>query len=298
MRSFLNQPYPFNDNARRKLVVCGCIGAFVVLFLGAFQPFGFDNLPVGIRWLHAGLFGAVTFAVSALLQVILPKIFPPLFKEAGWRSWKEIFFLLITTLAIGVGNYALITVLYNPAEPTPGFWAAQAMTLQVGIFPVVAVVFMKQLILYRRFAAEAAAVTEDIREEDLPPPAAAPAQEKLLLRGDGHKEELRLWPDDLLFVASADNYVNVHFTEAGTQKSVLLRSTLKKTEEQLAGHDRFFRCHRTHLVNLPLVTEVSGNAQGLRLHLSGSGEAVPVSRSLTAEIKNRLHSLSRSPQNA
>jgi DNA-binding LytR/AlgR family response regulator len=105
-------------------------------------------------------------------------------------------------------------------------------------------------------------------------------------------------PEALLYLSSADNYVTVH-TRAGEKlSSQLLRSSLKKMEEQLAGQPAFFRCHRMYIVNLQAVQSVSGNAQGLKLHLAGLEEAIPVSRSLTEAVKERLHQLSHSPQSA
>jgi DNA-binding LytR/AlgR family response regulator len=160
---------------------------------------------------------------------------------------------------------------------------------------------MKQMTLYRRFAAEAKEATEEIQVPDPPAEATislATAPEKIFLRGDNQKEELALLPNELLFLASADNYVNVCYRNEGGLKSVLLRGSLKKFEEQLADQPGFFRCHRMYLVNLQAVADVSGNAQGLKLHLLGLEEAIPVSRNLTETVKEKLHHLSRSPQNA
>jgi DNA-binding LytR/AlgR family response regulator len=176
------------------------------------------------------------------------------------------------------------------------FWEAQLITLQVGVFPVAFIVFRKQMVLYRRYIAEAKTVNEDIHQPGEAKPVEAPAEELIRLQGEGQKEELVLHPQHLFFIASADNYVRVQYGKEGRPESVLIRSTLKKMEEQLAAHPYFFRCHRMYLVNLQLVDRVSGNAQGLRLHLQGSEEPIPVSRSLTQTVKDRLHSLSHSPQ--
>lgn len=328
MRSFLLQPYPFTQNPARKLALCAGIGLFIALFLGLFKPFGFNHLPPATAWAHAFFYGGVTLLVSALFQVGLPVLFPKPFREEGWRSWKEIVYLLVTTAAVGGGNFLLSLVLYPQSGSFLGFLWAELMTLEVGIFPVSFIVFLKQVQFYRRFATDAKVVTEDIRDakresagrESLSFPPTAPAQKQegvvqspvpspsgaeekgpepqLTLRGENQKEALSLLPGDLLFIASADNYVNVHHFRDGSPKSTLLRGSLKGFEEQLNGYNHFFRCHRMYLVNLQAVTGVTGNAQGLKLHLRGDVEAIPVSRSLTETVKERLHALSRSPQNA
>lgn len=298
MRSFLLQPYPFSHNLGRKLGNCAGIGVFIVLFLAVFEPFGFDELPSEVKWGHAVLFGAVTFVISAFFQIVPPMLFPRAFQEEGWRSWKEILFLLLTTLFIGAGNYGMMLYLYPQNTELTSFLQAELITLQVGVFPICFVVFMKQLTLYRRFEAAAKEATEDMQEEESQPSTPPALSQRLILRGDNQKEEFSLLTEELFFISSADNYVSVQYQLNGTQKSVLMRSTLKKMEEQLAGYSMFFRCHRMYLVNLQLVTSVSGNAQGLKLHLAGLEEPVPVSRSLTETVKNKLHQLSHSPQKA
>jgi DNA-binding LytR/AlgR family response regulator len=294
MRSFLLQPYPFSDDVRNKLLVCGGVGLFITLFLALFEPFGFDELETWLKWRHALAFGVVTFLISAFLQIVVPKLLPALFREEEWRSWKEIVFLLITTLLIGAANYGLMLTLYPQNTSLDGFFRSLRITLQVGIFPIVAIVFMKQLTLYRRFAAEAKEASADI----YPTPDSTPPEKiEITLQGDNQKEALMLSLNELLFIASADNYVKVHIRQDGQIKLVLLRSSLRKMEEQLSAHPQFFRCHRMYLVNLQMVKEVSGNAQGLKLHLSGIREPIPVSRSLTETVREKLQEASHSPQN-
>jgi DNA-binding LytR/AlgR family response regulator len=294
MRSFLLQPYPFSNDVRNKLLVCGGVGLFITLFLALFEPFGFDELETWLKWRHALAFGVVTFLISAFLQTAVPKLVQTCLGKRGWRSWKEIVFLLITTLLIGAANYGLMLTLYPQNTNLQGFFQSLRITLQVGIFPIVAIVFMKQMTLYRRFAAEAKEASADI----YPTPDSTPPEKiEITLQGDNQKEALMLLPNDLLFIASADNYVKVHIRQDGQIKLVMLRSSLRKMEEQLLAHPQFFRCHRMYLVNLRMVKEVSGNAQGFKLHLSGSEEPLPVSRSLTEMVREKLHQLSHSPQN-
>ena len=299
MRSFLLQPYPFSNNLGRKLAICGGVGLFITLFLAVFEPFGFDELSPAIKWRHAALFGLATFVISSFFQIVLPAIFPKAFREEGWRSWKEIVYLLTTTVFIGAANYGLMLYLYPQRTDLANFFRAELITLQVGIFPICFIVFMKQMTLYRRYAEAAREVTEDIQpEEVLATEPAALAEQMILLRGDNQKEEVSLAADSLFFISSADNYVRIQYLENGAQKHLVMRSTLKKMEEQLAAYPFFFRCHRMYLVNLKLVASVSGNAQGLKLHLDGLPDTIPVSRSLTETVRERLHRLSHLPQKA
>jgi DNA-binding LytR/AlgR family response regulator len=259
-----------------------------------FKPFGLQAYAPAEQWLHALLFGVVTFVVSSACQVVLPRLLPPVFAEEHWKSWKEILFLLFIVFCISVGNYWLIQVLYEEPAGGRSFSYVIYMTVPIGVFPVACIVFVKQMRLYRQYAADARQVNQQMQT-----PVASPAAEvsrsetPVVLRGEGQKERLELRPADILFIRSSDNYVEVFFRAGDAIRTELLRASLKNIEQQVSGLAGFFRCHRMCLVNLDAVERVSGNAQGLRLHMSGVAEPVPVSRSLTQTTKDRLSHLSR-----
>jgi hypothetical protein len=298
MRSFLQQPYPFGRSVPRKLRICAAVGVFVAVFLGLFKPFGLQAFPPGQQWLHALLFGLVTFVVSSACQILLPRIRPRVFSEERWKSWKEIVFLVCILLFIAAANGALVQALYGPPMGSPPFSRVVYFTALVGFFPVVFVVFLKQMLLYRHFAAEALQVKRQTDASKASPanPGQLTAETRVVLCGDGQKERLELAPEDVLFAQSADNYVNVFFRADDAIRNRLLRASLKAIEQQLSEFPQFFRCHRMCVVNLALVESVSGTAQGLRLHLRGADEPIPVSRSLTDAVKKRLSHIPRSPQ--
>lgn len=297
MRAFLLQPYPFGHSAFRKLRSCAGVGLFVAIFLGVFQPFGMHAFPPRAQWLHPLLFGLVTFIISILFQVLLPRLLPRVFAEEHWKSWKEISFLLFIVLCVGAGNYWLMEVLYGEPAGGRSFHRVLSVTTAVGIFPVAFIVFTKQMLLYRRYAAEALQVNRQMQTPEVSAALAEiAAPTRVVLQGEGRKERLELLPEDILFIASSDNYVQVFFTAEGTIRSPLLRSSLKNIEQQLPASSSFLRCHRLYVANLDRVERVSGNAQGLRLHLRGVAKAIPVSRSLTQTVKQRV--LSHSPQTA
>ncbi|MFN7602955.1 MAG: LytTR family transcriptional regulator DNA-binding domain-containing protein, partial [Bacteroidota bacterium] len=85
--------------------------------------------------------------------------------------------------------------------------------------------------------------------------------------------------------------IEICFLEHGKLQKRLFRNTLKSVQVSLTNNPEFFRTHKTHLVNLKKVVKVTGNAQGLKLHLAELPEPVPVSRNLTAAIKEKLGSI-------
>ena len=300
MLRFLLQPYPFEQSLDRRLIISLSVGLFIAFFLILFEPFGISQLPLERRWQPALFFGAISFACSAFFRVLVPALLPSIFNEQVWRTWKEVVFVLITILGVAAGVYGGLRLLYGESAPFAGFLPVFLATLQIGIFPVLGIIAFKQIILYKRYAAAAAGVTVAppvINSEPAVPAESLTQPQTITLQGEGQKEVLACRPDALLYIESSDNYINIHHLLEGKEKTALFRGSLRKMEEQLAAHPQFFRCHRMYLVNLHAVREVTGNAQGLKLHLQGAVEPVPVSRSLTTHVKKELQALSRSPQN-
>lgn len=285
---WLRQPYPLKEGASSAFVE-GAVGfVFVALFLFVFRPFGTpgdDVIPSG-QWLLICLqFGGVTFAVT-LVAGLLARRLPGVFVEERWQIWKEILWTATFISCIGAGNMVFAAFRFGDDLSLGSFLMWQWVTFSVGVFPASFGVFMKQASLMRRYAAEAAAISEHIHHQHHALPTPPPALVSLV--GENQNETIRLAPADLRYISAADNYVQVFFWENGALRSRLLRGTLKKMEDALAEHPQFFRCHRTYLVNLDHVAEVSGNAQGYRLRLEGAEATVPVSRALNDEIKRRL----------
>ncbi|MBL7802561.1 MAG: LytTR family transcriptional regulator [Saprospiraceae bacterium] len=284
LRNKLSQPYPMHDETRWNWRMALGSGLFVLLFLFILQPFG-SRVPAGKEWFYLRIcaeYGLITSVVT-LAWGPLQAFFPHFFKEEKWQVWKEIVTTLLFVSVIATANmlYAVVRFVQPLNWQTFAYW--QFVTWAVGIFPTLYGVLRKQVQLMQRYAAEAADLTRQLHPS--PPHPAEPA---LLLNGENQGESLQIHPDDLLCLAAADNYVQVFYRENGTTRQRLLRGALRRFEAALAPYPRFFRCHRTYVVNLDRVIRISGNAQGYKLHLDGLEQPVPVSRALNDEIRKRF----------
>jgi len=273
MLNWLKQPYPLMSNWHTSLQSGLMAGGVVAAFLYLFRPFG-TTVRSGreLQYLFICLlFGAVTLLCS-LVWGALKRLFK--YDEVRWTVGKSILDTLGLVLLIGVGNWALSTVLSGrpPDWSTLGRW--QMMTFLVAFAPITVGFLLSYWTLMRKYTDMATQTSLALAQR-----STHEADEKpIVLEGDNRDDKLHIAPDDLLALTSADNYVEVWYLSDSILKRVLLRSTLKRMEDALIDHPQFLRCHRTVIVNLDAVQEVSGNAQGLRLHINDLPTPLPVSR--------------------
>lgn len=280
---WLRQPYPFEKRWPQTLRSALWAGIFVTFFLFFLRPFG-TQIPKGAEWIflkYCAYFGLVTAIVTILFNGFC-LFLPAVFEEEKWCVWKEILYNISFISCIGIGNLLLANAVMDIPIGVRSFWVWQGLTFAVGIFPTFIGVFLGQMKLNRRYAAEAAQISRQVHTP------AVHSHQTVTLSGENQNETLLLDTDQIAYLSAADNYVQIFYFENGVLKNRILRATLKKMEDALAASPQFFRCHRTYIVNVEKVEQVSGNAQGYRLHLGGVEFAVPVSRNLNEAIREKL----------
>ena len=89
------------------------------------------------------------------------------------------------------------------------------------------------------------------------------------------------------WVEAADYYVSLHVTVDGVSTSHLLRRTMDEVETQLDPH-RFFRVHRSAIVNLDRVREIHPMFRGDCTLVLAGGARLKLSRSRRKEFEERF----------
>lgn len=98
-------------------------------------------------------------------------------------------------------------------------------------------------------------------------------------------EALQMESDTVLFVEAMQNYVSICYTDNTEIKQAVIRNTIKALEQTFANTG-VIRCHRSFLVNRNLIEHTSGNAQGLKLQLTGlHDKEIHVSRKYTTDFR-------------
>lgn len=108
------------------------------------------------------------------------------------------------------------------------------------------------------------------------------------LDSENESDNIRIQVSEIIFVKSADNYVEVGFHEDGEVRKKLIRNTLKNIEKQLKEFNNFVRTHRSCIVNIQYIDKLNKNFNNYWLTLIDTKETIPVSRQYLMAVKDLL----------
>lgn len=283
LKAILNRPYYFEEEDKYRWRIVILTTLFVFFFLAVFQPFqlstySHNKFPVFVSY------AAITFFTCALFEIGFPKIFPKWFNAQGWTTGKEIAYLLTMLLFIGLGNTIYSVWMNFMGSFGQSLLYFEIYTFAIGLFPIVFIVFFtekratqKHELLSNVLMTQKQTTTPKVKEVD---------QIKIIASND--KIVLEVAPQDIYYLQSEANYIEIIYKENGKFEKTLLRNTLSAMEQQFQDFDYLFRCHKSYLVNLDQVERISGNAQGLKIHFEGLEEIIPVSRKYNEILKTRF----------
>jgi DNA-binding LytR/AlgR family response regulator len=284
VRAFLRQPFPFEVPLIRILLLSAAVGLFVSTFLFIFKPFGVDTYVLeGRVWIIWG-YGSVTFLVLVINRIIGPAVLPGLFNEARWTVCKDISFQFWHILSIGAANMAFAAVVGAERIRLLAVPVYLSQALAVGFFPLSLGVFSAQTVLFKRYAESTRQMNESLRVLGSRKNGSGVGPETVVLSAENGKEKVEVRLSDLLLIRSVDNYIEIYTADNDHVNRRILRSSLRRIEQDLKGQPFLFKCHRAFLVNVPNISKVEGNSQGYKLIFKGIEFPVPVSRNTSKDL--------------
>lgn len=286
--SVFTKPYPRRSSPERKLLFAFAFGIFVFLFLAVFQPFGLNDWQTPYKILKLAGYGGVTAFVILFNGFVIERVFRNWFLEKNWTVGREIISAIWNIVFIGSLNLLYTHYLGVARLNWWSFLAFQWITLIVGAIPVTIVTILNHSRLLRINTKGALELNAIIDSE--PAQVNKNLHAELILVAENGKDSLVFKPEQILAISAADNYIEIYSIQTAVKKE-LLRSTLKNVENATHEYPQLMRCHRSFIVNLNHVEKVSGNSQGLKLHLHQLDFQVPVSRSLNEIIRKKLQDI-------
>ena len=279
--NFLESPYPLELEFKKNLKLSFLVGFFVFFFLFFFQPAKAIFSLKSMSLTKSINYGFVTFLVMLFFYQGLIIIFPKVFDESKWTIKKSILHNSSMIFTIALFNILLDTFFISNSFAfsnfSKNFFEVLFITFSVSLFPVIAIIFYNQNVLLKKYLEETESINASLISKKI--------TKEITIKGKGKNENFDITLSKILFIKSIGNYCEIYISE--TNKPLILRNSLNNLLAQI-GEDKIYKCHRSYLVNLKNVIHISGDAQGLKLHFKNTDSKVPVSRSLTKEIKELL----------
>lgn len=98
------------------------------------------------------------------------------------------------------------------------------------------------------------------------------------------ENKLSLSSNSLIYIESADNYVEINYVSQNKINKFLLRNSMKRMEEILVGTN-VCRCHRSFIVNMEHVTAMRRNADELEMEFRiPEIKKIPISKTYAEKV--------------
>ena len=150
------------------------------------------------------------------------------------------------------------------------------ITISIGIFPIVGLIFFTERTLSKRNIEKAQLLSNQLQ------PVAVEETITVQIQEESVKASPIVMPlSEFVYAQSEGNYVTIYHWDDGALMHKLIRLSLKHLEIQLEHLSQIKRCHRSYLINMQHITSIDGNARSLTIQLDKVATSIPVSRSFS-----------------
>ena len=263
------------------------IGApiYVIIFYVFLEPRKNDLIPYSYRSLDYSLITITYLFLFIFMVFLLPKAIPSYFDKKNW-SFKKfnlwfIFLCVLGFLLSMILDFEAFDISANSANIWKYFVDYQLPTDLFAVIPIY-IFFMFDI---TNLMSNKKPETSDLNEMDnLIPIENTPSVFPLIFVDQNEKNVLEINSEQLLYITTSDNYVDIFYKKNQNIERQILRNTLKGIEEQHNDAQFLFRCHKTYIVNMQKVIKIEGNAKGYFFVLEHVEDKIPISRNKNEEL--------------
>ncbi|MBL3659024.1 LytTR family DNA-binding domain-containing protein [Fulvivirga sediminis] len=228
---------------------------------------------------------SVIHALVAVADLfVLSLIIKPFDPEETWYVGKEACFISALLLLVGISQFLIRDIIYdNPANWSFGYFIEEIKNAYlVGILFFLILLPLNFIRLNNRHIRNAQRINalSDFSKSD--------KSSEVFVETKLKSESLHFDIRNFLFARADGNYIEIFIEQHGLVKKNILRMTIKDLESNLASFYNIVKTHRSYIVNINHINEVSGNAQGYKLTINNSDQVVPVSRAMIDHFNTLL----------
>lgn len=273
---FLDKPFPYRTSFNVHTVIGLLIGFFLSFILIVLQPFGTDSFNHPYKNALLAGYGLIKFILYLIAHLFENQIYK---KDKIWNWGREITFQILFAISAISIAYLYQEHVINQQQFSIAIFISFFFYIALPIFPIICIptVLARYVLVSNSVKTNLsnAGVNQEVVDQN----------KYVELKGENNADILIVERNNLLFIQSIDNYVQVHYKEGKEFKKEILRSTLANIGVQ-AGF--LWQPHRSYLINLTQDFKLIGNSQKAQLAIEGYVDLLPVARSSYKALKNHL----------
>ncbi len=260
------------------------IGISVFFFILFFQPFAVEKLDFENKLLFIAGFGIIIFVILFLNQIIFQNLLSQ--KEKDEQPNDSLISSLYYLSLTGLTSLAFIFYLRYVGQGEISIYIVAKVIFICISLP--ATIHLRNKIDVYQHRLKTLQQENHSFQNKLKQSYENDKNKFIELISENESENFQIQVSKIVFVKSADNYVEVGFQNEGELKKKMIRNTLKNIENQLRKFNNFIRTHRTSLVNADFIEKLNKNFNTYWLSLDNTKETIPVSRQYLLSVKNML----------
>lgn len=280
MLQFLKKPYLLKDSFKRNLLIATIVSLFVfIINYTLYDENSISQFNCSITILSF-IFASVTFTVVLLVFYFFPKFFLSERIKENWTIFNEIVLIFFLHIFIAVFNILIISLFLVKDSYLLTFqtiFYSVLIAFVFGFFPTLFIHWIDYTIQLK-YALKKVLDYNNKLENKMNQVIPVYHDSVLRLPSNKNNDAIVFDVNDLLFVKSEGNYIEVYTEENGKIVKSLYRYSLQLIEEKLNRYQFVLRVHRSFIVNVYKVNKASGNARNYQLFFKGIEESIPVSR--------------------
>lgn len=285
---FLKQPYPLNLGIRFKIRIIIFGGLFVLLFFSLFQPFYLSTYSFPTKIIVIGAFVLITVLFLTFNLFIIPGIFKQWFKQKNWKVYKEILWITYNIYTVGVGFF-LFKIFYGFYSFTFNRIVTGTLaTIAIGFIPASIYVLVRQYFILKGNVQTLAQKRKINLINEKNQFRVYTEEKEISISSERNEKEITLKLNDLLYLESEKNYVNIYLLIEGEQKKIHIRNSMKAMERFFLGYHEVVRCHRAFMVNIFYIKQLLKEGSSYQLILKHTNNTLPVSKTYLAAVMEKL----------
>lgn len=259
--NILKQNLPYLDSSRNKMMLIGFLIFFIFIFLSVYAPFNMNQWGESHYLAYVGIGGGVLVLTQFLLR--------PLFGFKKIKVSSLILWGTVEVLLITIGIY----LAYSPPldtfyEKIDEFYRTARYIVLIMVGPYI--LFIWYLGLNHKFSS-----FKELKPNSLS--HVENSKDLLTITGENNKVHLAINYDQLLYIKSSGNYLDIYYLKGEIASKELVRVSLKELEANITDSS-IVRIHRSYMVNKHKISSFKKTRKGYKLIVQHSpDEILPVS---------------------